>query len=580
VTIQEETDDKNEMRGGEDFKTLFEEGMKAVQPGAVVSGIVVGISPTFVTVDIGYKSEGQVPLQEFIEANGEVNVKIGDRVDVYFESTDTETGTVLLSKAKAKHLIVWDAIEQAYNTGGSVEGVITGKVKGGLRVDVGIPAFLPSSHIDLRPVRNVERFMGEKARFGVLKYNRARGNVVVSRKAVIEQSREALKKETLKVLEEGVILEGTVKNLTGFGAFVDLGGIDGLLHITDMAWGRLKHPSEVIKVGDVVKVVVLKIDPAKERVSLGMKQMTEDPWKGVEKKYPVGSRVKGQVVTVTDYGAFVEIEHGIEGLIHVSEMAWTKKVTHPSKVLKIGEVVEVQVLGINMSQRRIALGLKQVLPNPWEIVKEKHPVGSIVKGKIRNITDFGIFVGIDEGIDGLVHISDLHWTKKIKHPSELYNKGDEIEAKVLGMDVANERFSLGMKQLTPDPWESVAQRYPVGSKVEGTVTSVPDFGVFVCIEEGIEGLIHVSQVSHERVDKPSQLYKVGDRLEAEVIHVEPKAHKIGLSIKALKKSEEQREMEAYLKKEREGGKFSFESILSDELRLDRDEDSVPKKGRG
>jgi small subunit ribosomal protein S1 len=523
VTTEEEANQKIRVtEGAEDFKTLFEEGIKAVRPGAVVRGAVVDISPTFVTVDIGYKFEGQVPLEEFVASGGEVNVKVGDRVDVYFESVDTESGTVLLSKARAQYLIVWEAIEAAYNSGGSIEGVITGKVKGGLRVDVGVPAFLPSSHIDLRPLRNVERFLGEKGRFGVLKFDRLRGNVVVSRKMVIEQKRETLKKETLKLLEEGVILEGTVKNLAGFGAFVDLGGIDGLLHITDMSWARLKHPSEVVQVGDVIKVVVLKFDPEKERVSLGMKQITEDPWKGVEKRYSVGSRVKGPVVTVTDYGAFVEIEHGVEGLIHVSEMSWTKKVTHPSKILALGEIVEAQVLGIIPSQRRISLGLKQVLPNPWEIVKQKYPIGSIVKGKVRNITDFGIFVGIEEGIDGLVHVSDLHWTKKIKHPSELYEKGDEIEAKVLEVDVGNERFSVGVKQLIPDPWESMAERYPVGLKVAGSVTSVPDFGVFVRLEEGVEGLIHVSQLGNERQEKPSQLFKVGDAVEAEVIHVNPK----------------------------------------------------------
>ena len=566
--------------GANEFEAMFEESLRTVKPGGVVKGRVVGITSTHVLIDVGYKSEGQIPLQEFMDRQSNVQVKVGDDVDVYFDSSEGENGGIVLSRQRAESMKVWEEIENAYNEGRGVQGHIIGKVKVGFKVDVGVPAFLPGSHVDIRPSRNLDRFIGTTDRFAVVKYNRARGNVVVSRRALLEKERDSLKQEILKVLEEGVILEGTVKNITGYGAFVDLGGIDGILHISDMSWGRISHPSEIVQVGDKVKVVVLKFDPEKERISLGMKQLTPDPWQTVAEKYPVGSRIQGKVISLMDYGAFVELESGIEGLIHISEMSWTKKISHPSKILQVGQPVEVVVLNVDPGHRRISLGLKQVMANPWEEAKEKYPVGSNVTGPVRNVTDFGIFVGIEEGIDGLVHISDLHWTKKIKHPSELYKKGDVVEAKVLGVNVENARFSLGIKQLTTDPWKIIAQRYPVGSKVKGQVTSVPDFGVFVRIEEGVEGLIHVSQLSNERVDKPSSLFKVGDQLEAEVINIDPAERKIGLSIRALRKSEERQEMENYLKREKEGGRFSFESLLNDELRLDRDEEGqTTRKGR-
>jgi small subunit ribosomal protein S1 len=563
-----------------EFETLFEESLRTVKPGGVVKGRVVGITSTHVLIDVGYKSEGQIPIQEFMDRQSNVQVKVGDDVDVYFDSSEGENGGIVLSRQRAENMKVWEEIENAFNEGRGVQGHIVGKVKGGFKVDVGVPAFLPGSHVDIRPSRNLDKFIGTTDRFAVVKYNRARGNVVVSRRALLEKERDSLKHEILKVLEEGVILEGTVKNITGYGAFVDLGGIDGILHISDMSWGRISHPSEIVQVGDKIKVVVLKFDSEKERISLGMKQLTPDPWHEVAEKYPVGTRVQGKVISLMDYGAFVELESGIEGLIHISEMSWTKKIAHPSKILQVGQTVEVVVLNVDPSHRRISLGLKQVMANPWEEAKEKYPVGSVVKGPVRNVTDFGIFVGIEEGIDGLVHISDLHWTKKLKHPSELYKKGDIVEAKVLGVNVENARFSLGIKQLTTDPWKIIAQRYPVGSRIKGQVTSVPDFGVFVRIEEGVEGLIHVSQLSTERVDKPSSLFKVGDEVEAEVINIDPAERKIGLSIRALRKSEERQEMENYLKREKEGSRFSFESLLNDELRLDRDEDGqTTRKGR-
>src|SRR4026207_1781754 len=571
--------------GASEFEAMFEESLRTVKPGGVVKGRVVGITSTHVLIDVGYKSEGQIPIQEFTDRQGNVQVKVGDDVDVYFDSSESEGGGIVLSRQRAENLKIWEDLERAFNEERGVEGRIVGKVKGGFKVDVGVPAFLPGSHVDIRPNRNLDRFVGTKDRFAILKFNRARGNVVVSRRALLERERETLKKEILKVLEEGVILEGTVKNITGYGAFVDLGGIDGILHISDMSWGRINHPSEIVQVGEKIKVVVLKFDAEKERISLGMKQLTPDPWHTVAQKYPIGARVQGKVISIMDYGAFVELESGIEGLIHISEMSWTRKVAHPSKILQVGQPVEVVILNVDPEHRRISLGLKQVMPNPWEEVKQNYPVGSVVKGPVRNITDFGIFVGIEEGIDGLVHVSDLHWTKKVKHPSELFKKGDIVEAKVLGVNVENERFSLGIKQLATDPWKVIAERFPVGTRVKGQATSVPEFGrvarvpefgLFVRLDEGVEGLIHVSQLSSERVDKPSALYKVGDEVEAEVVSIDLNDRKIGLSVRALRRSEERQEMKNYLKREKEGGRFSFESLLGDELRLDRDEES----GRG
>src|SRR6516162_5837832 len=566
--------------GTNDFESLMEQSLRAPRPGDVMTGTVLLITRDNVIIDINYKCEGQVPLAEFLDHEGKAMVKEGDEVDVYFEGTETENGTVMLSHAKAEKFKIWRELERAFQNETPVEGVILGKVKGGLQFDIGVPAFLPGSHVDLRPARNLDRYVGQRGRFQILKFNRARGNVVVSRRAVIERERASLKEQTLKVLEEGVILEGTVKNITDYGAFVDLGGIDGLLHITDMAWGRLQRPSEVVKVGDKVKVVVLKYDPARERVSLGMKQIMPDPWSKAAESYPVGARFRGKVVSVTDYGAFVELEKGVEGLIHVSEMSWSKRAVHPSKVVNVGDYVEVQVLGVDEGNRRISLGLKQTEPNPWQELASRHPIGSTISGKVKSITDFGVFVEIEPGIDGLAHISDLSWTKKVRHPSELYKKGDEVQAVVLGIEVEHERVSLGIKQLTPDPWDSVAQRYPLNTVIKGKVSSVADFGVFVELEEGIEGLIHISQLSNERVDKPSSLFKVGDEVECLVVQVDTRERRIGLSVKALSQHMEREEMQAYLKREREAQRFSMEDILNEELRLDREDSGRGRSGRG
>jgi small subunit ribosomal protein S1 len=564
--------------GMEDFIQMLEESERTIKPGEIVRGRVVKVGPEVVTVDIGYKSEGHIPVGEFRTRDGRIAVNEGDEIDVYFDAADAEQEGIVLSRAKAEQFRVWREIENAYTNKTPIEGTIVGKVKGGLKVDIGVAAFLPGSHVDLRPVRDLDRFVGKRGKFAVLKYNRARANVVVSRRTILENERDMLREETLKLLEEGVIIEGTVKNITDYGAFVDLGGIDGLLHITDMSWGRIGHPSELLTVGEKIKVVVLKFDPEKERVSLGLKQLVPDPWSTVTERYAVGSRVRGKVVSLADYGAFVELEKGVEGLLHVSEMSWTKRVTHPSKLLSVGDEVEVMILEVAPEHRRISLGLKQISPNPWEVVRASHPVGSRIKGKIKSITDFGVFVEVGEGIDGLAHISDLHWTKKVKHPSELFKKGDEVEAVVLGVDVENERVSLGIKQATPDPWSTLSQRHPIGSRVKGKVTSVTDFGVFVEVEDGIEGLIHISQLSTERVEKPSALFQVGQGVEAEVIHIDPREHKMGLSIKALRRSEERAEMESYLKREREEARFSLEDVMPEEFRLDKD-DRDDKGGR-
>jgi small subunit ribosomal protein S1 len=562
--------------GQEDFGRLFEQSMRSVRPGGVVRGRVVLVSRDAVTVDIGYKSEGQISIREFLDRDGQVAVKEGDEIDVYFDTSEGEVGGIVLSRAKAEQFKVWHDIEEAFENNGAVEGTVVGKVKGGLKVDVGVPAFLPGSHADLRPARNLDRYIGQRGRFAILKFNRARGNVVVSRRAVLERERESLKEETLKVLEPGVVLEGVVKNITDYGAFVDLGGIDGLLHVTDMSWGRVNRPSDVVQVGERVKVVVLKYDPDRGRVSLGMKQILPDPWHTAGERYPVGARVRGKIVSLADYGAFVELEPGIEGLVHVSEMSWSKRVAHPSKVVEVGQEVDVVVLDVDTANCRISLGLKQAEPNPWELMRINHPVGSRIQGMVKNVTDFGVFVGVEDGIDGLVHVSDLHWTKKVKHPSELYKKGDDIEAVVLGIDVENERVSLGVKQLVQDPWQTMARRHPVGARVRGKVTSVTDFGVFVELEEGIEGLIHVSQLSTERIEKPQTMFHPGEEVEAEITQIDPRERKIALSIKALRRSEEREEVETYMKREREGARFSFEDILNEELRLDREDGSVTK----
>jgi len=546
---EEKREGKELPRGDEpeDFQTLYEESLKTLEEGQILRGIVVDITPDHVIVDVGYKSEGQIPMQEFLKRDKKVDVKIGDRIDVLLEKKESEEGLLTLSKEKADKIKVWKDISRSCREGEVIEGEIVGKVKGGLSVDIGrIQAFLPGSQIDLKPVRNLDALVGQRLKFKVIKFNRKRNNIVLSRRVLLDEERKQLREETLINLKEGDIIEGTVKNLTDYGAFIDLGGMDGLLHITDISWGRIGHPSEKLSVGDRIKVKVLHFDREKEKISLGLKQALPDPWESVYQEYPVESRIKGKVVNVTDYGVFVELEEGVEGLVHISELTWSKKMKHPSKIVHIGDTVEVMVLDCDPVKRRISLGMKQIEPNPWALIEEKYPVGTKVVGRVKTVTDFGIFIGFDEGVDGLVHVSEMSWTKKIKHPSELFKKGQEVEALVLNIDRKNERFSLGIKQLTPDPWKDVARRYRKGEVVVGKVTNVTDFGAFVELEEGIEGLVHVSEISREKVEKPSDVLKVGDTLSAVVLHIDPHDRRIGLSIKGLKEKAEKAEIEKYI----------------------------------
>jgi small subunit ribosomal protein S1 len=551
--------------GKQDFMEMVEESFRRVEEGQVVQGRIVQVDKDFVLVDIGYKSEGQVPIAELTRPDGTIDAEEGDTIDVMVERWDDDDGVVVLSKEKASKIRVWEDIKKAYEEDSVVRGVITNRVKGGLSVDIGVPAFLPGSQVGLRPVRDLDQMVGQTFEFKVLKYNRKRSNIVLSRRVILEKQREAKRSETLATIHEDKVMKGIVKNITEYGAFIDLGGIDGLLHITDMSWGRIGHPSEMFSVGNEVEVKVLNLDLERERVSLGLKQLVPDPWTTAEEKYPIGAHVNGKVVSFTDYGAFVELEKGIEGLIHVSEMSWTKKIRHPSKVVSVGETVEAVVLNISAENRRISLGMKQVVPNPWDVVSEKYPVGTTIEGKIKNITDFGLFIGIDEGIDGLVHISDISWTKRIKHPSELYKKGDVVQAIVLNIDKENERFSLGVKQLQKDPWETIPERYEVGDKITGTITNVTDFGLFVELEEGIEGLAHVSEVSREKIKTPVGKFQVGDIISAKVININPKERRIGLSIKQLETDEEHDLVVNYLSTY-QGSQSSLGELLKDNLK--------------
>jgi small subunit ribosomal protein S1 len=566
-------DDAQEASEGMDnLMEMYEESFKRFAEGEVVTGRIISVDKDHVLVDIGYKSEGQIRIHEFRDENGDIVVKTGDSVEVMVEWWDDENEVVILSKEKAAKVKVWDDIKKAHDNDEVIQGIILARVKGGFSVDVGVQAFLPGSQADLRPIRNLDEMVGKTFNFKVLKYNRKRSNIVLSRRALLEQERETKRSATLTTIHEGKILSGTVKNLTEYGVFVDLGGVDGLLHITDISWGRVKHPSELFKVGDEITVKVLNLDVEKERVSLGMKQLTQDPWIAAVEKYPIGVRISGKVVSLTDYGAFVELEEGIEGLIHVSEMSWTRKVRHPSKIVSIGDMVEAVVLDIKPENRRISLGMKQIAPNPWDVISEKYPVGTTIEGKIKNITDFGIFIGIDEGIDGLVHISDISWTKRIKHPSEIYKKGDVIQAIVLDIEKDNERFSLGIKQLQPDPWKTVAQRYEVGKIITGTVTNLTDFGIFVELEEGIEGLVHVSEISKEKIKTPVGKFNINDVITARVMNINSDERRIGLSIKRLEVEDEQALLSDYVNSMKPGPS-TFGELLKENLQEKLSNDS-------
>ncbi|MBI2161578.1 MAG: 30S ribosomal protein S1 [Candidatus Rokubacteria bacterium] len=534
-------DDNNTLAGArkegqepaeERMEDWFREGTTSeFEEGEVVRGRVVHVGGSEVLVDVGYKSEGAIPIEEFYRHG--VLPKVGDEIEVYLEAKEDSEGLIVLSKDKADKIKVWDAITQAHDKGVPVEGRVVEVVKGGLAVDVGVKAFLPGSQVDLRPVKNLTAMVGQTIRAKVIKLNRRRGNVVLSRRAMLEEEREEKKKHTLEVLSEGMVLTGTVKNITDYGAFIDLGGIDGLLHVTDMSWGRVGHPSEIFQVGDQVEVVVLHFDRETGRVSLGYKQKSSDPWERVEQTFAAGTKTRGRVVSLTNYGAFVELEPGVEGLVHVSEMSWTRRVRHPSKLVNVGDEVDVIVLDVNRAAKRISLGMKQVEPDPWATIEERYRPGARVIGRVRNLTDFGAFIELEPGVDGLLHISDMSWTRSVGHPSEILKKGQEIETQILNLDRENKRISLGLKQIQPDPWSTVAQRYPMGSRVTGKVVRLTDFGAFVELEPGVDGLLHISQMSSRPIGRPDEMVSVGDELTLLVIRVDPNERRIGLSLKEL-----------------------------------------------
>ncbi len=519
-----------------DFMELYEESLKSIQEGKVVSGQIVQIDNEYVLVDIGYKSEGMIQVSEFIDSSGNLTAAVGDEVDVLLVRKEDKDGRVILSKEKAASVKLWDHIEEVYKDEGTIRGKIISKVKGGLSVDIGLPAFLPGSQADLPPLKDLDPLVGTEHDFRVIKYEKQQGNIVISRRAVLEVARMALREKTLESLEEGAVVDGTVTNITDYGLFVDVGGIDGLVHVTNMSWGKVGHPSEMYQIGENITVKILNFDKEKQRVSLGVKQVTRDPWSMAEEKYPVGSKIKGCIAGLKKYGAFVEVEEGIQGLVHISEMSWTRKIRHPSDILSVGDMVEALVLNLDVAKNRISLSIKQLELNPWDVIAESYPVGTIIEGKIKNITDFGIFVGIDKGIDGLVHTSDFSWTRQLNHPSELYKKGEEVRAVVLEIDKENEHFSLSIKHLEPDPWDEIPQKYKPGTRVSGIVTNVTDFGLFVELEKGIEGLIHVSQLAKDKQDNQLEKFQVKDEVEAEVVNVSQKDKRIGLSIRKLEEN--------------------------------------------
>jgi small subunit ribosomal protein S1 len=512
---------------------LYDESMRNLTEGEIVQGRVIGVTSNAVIVDVGYKSEGLIPIEEFTGRDGELTVQVGEEVDVLLEKTEDLEGHVLLSYGKAQKMRRWTEVERAYKEGRIIKGRITDRIKGGLTVDVGLRAFLPGSLVDIKPVKNLESLRGQELEFKVISLDRRRNNIVLSRKAVLETELAKKKAETLQRLAEGARLKGTVKNITDYGVFIDLGGIDGLLHITDISWGRVNHPSEHFSVGDEVEVVVLKFDPETERVSLGYKQRTEDPWLLVDKKYPIGSRVHGRVVSIVDYGAFVEIEEGVEGLIHVSEMSWTKKVVNPAKILEVGDEVDAIVSELDMDQRRISLSLRQTERNPWEELQDTHPVGTVIEGKVRNLTEFGAFVEITEGIDGLIHVSDMSWTKRVKHPSEVLKKGDVVRARITNIDVENQRVSLSIKEFMPNEWEEFANRHSPGDTLDGRVVNVTDFGLFIDIYNGLEGLAHVSEIEVPPGAKLEDHFKVGDWVRTRILRIEEDEKKVGLSMRGV-----------------------------------------------
>jgi small subunit ribosomal protein S1 len=528
-----------------DFEAALEDYLNAdfgdLEEGSIVSGEVVKIDKDHVLVDVNFKSEGQLSASEFIDAEGNCTVEVGDKIDVFVVNKNESEGTIILSRERAKRMKLFDKLEDVQQAEQTITGRIIRRVKGGYTVDMdGIEAFLPGSHVDLRPVPDMDALVGQEFEFRVLKINRRRSNVIVSRRVLLEEQRDEMRTKLLEDLEEGQTIKGKVKNITEYGVFVDLGGLDGLLHITDMSWKRIKHPKEMVQLGDELELKVLSFDRESNKVSLGLKQLVPDPWENIASKFPQDTKLTGKVTNLVDYGAFVELEPGVEGLVHISEMSWTRKLRHPSQMVSAGEEVEVIILGVDQDKKRISLGMKQVKPNPWDVVAEKYPEGTILEGAIKNITEFGLFIGIEDGIDGLIHVSDISWTKKVRHPGEMYKVGDMVQAKVLTVDKENEKFTLGVKQLTDDPWNLVPSKYPTGSIIEGLVTNITDFGLFVEVEEGIEGLVHVSEISSKKIKDPSELFKEGVTIQAKVIHVSADERRLGLSIKQLKEEEDKK----------------------------------------
>ena len=524
---------------------LYEETFRNLEEGTITEGRVVPLTKDKVIVDIGYKSEGMIPNDQF-SSDDLANLKIGDRLQVYIEECEDADGNLVLSKEKADKMKIWEELEKMYKDEKSIEGKIVSRIKGGMMVDIGVKAFLPGSQIDLHPVRDLDGLVGKTFPLKIIKINHRRGNVVVSRRVLLEETRDKKRQTTLANLKEGQLIQGTVKNITDYGSFIDLGGIDGLLHITDMSWGRVGHPSELFTVGDKVEVTVLKYDRETGRISLGLKQKSADPWTNVAGKYPIGTRVRGRVVSLTDYGAFVELEPGVEGLVHVSEMSWTHEVRHPSRVVAVGDQVEAAVLNVDPASRKISLGMKQTAPNPWDMIEGKYPIGTRIEGKVKSLTDFGVFVGLEEGIDGLIHISDMSWTKHIKHPSELFKKAQKVEAIVLRIDKEKERLSLGYKQLTRDPWDEVIpSRYHVGDSVTGKVSKVADFGIFVELDGGVEGLIHVSESGLDSSQKLEEKFKLQEDLTAKIIKVDREERKIALSLRDHQMDWERKQVDDY-----------------------------------
>ncbi len=530
---------------------LYEESFKNLEEGTIIEGTIVSVQKDGVVVDIGYKSEGILLLEEF--SPGEVSkLVVGEKIRVYLEEREDDDGNPILSKDKADKMKVWEDLERAHSDGDIVDGKVISRIKGGMIVDLGVKAFLPGSQIDLRPVKDLDQLIGKTFPMKIIKVDHRRGNVIVSRRILLEEARDKKRQVTLSALQEGQVVEGIVKNITEYGVFIDLGGIDGLLHITDISWGRVNHPSEHFMVGDRVKVTILRYDKETGRVSLGFKQMSPDPWSEIEKKYPIGSRVRGKVVSLADYGAFVELEGGVEGLIHISEMSWSHDVRHPSKVVAVGDIVNTVVLSLDKAERKISLGMRQLEANPWEIIEKKYPVGTKVEGKVRSITEFGVFVGLDNGIDGLIHLSDMSWTRRLTHPSEIFKKGQKVDAVVLKIDKEKERISLGYKQLTPDPWDKeIPEKYKIGDHVNGKVVKIADFGIFVELEDGIDGLIHISEIDLEPSKKIEEKIKANDMVTARIIKVDTVERKISLSIKAYKRDVERKDTEEYHKSQGE-----------------------------